>query len=89
MLRLVLRRMFSNLWMVVCLLIGSILATALVSCIPIYTDGILQRMLTKDLEKYQLDTGNFPGQYTVKGNLYYNYEPEDRTAAQNFFNKGS
>lgn len=87
MLRIVLRRMFNNLWMVICLLIGSILATALVSCIPIYTDGILQKMLTKDLEQYQLDSGNFPGLYNVKANLYYNYEQTDRVNAQNFFNK--
>lgn len=86
-LRMVLRRMFSNLWMVVCLLVGSILATALVSCIPIYTDGILQRMLTKDLENYQVETGNFPGQYSVDANLYYNYQTQDRVNAQNFFNK--
>jgi putative ABC transport system permease protein len=79
--------MFSNLWMVVCLLIGSILATALVSCIPIYTDGILQRMLTKDLENYQVETGNFPGQYAVKASLYYTYNEQDRVNAQNFFNK--
>lgn len=87
MLRIVLRRMLNNLWMVVCLLIGSILATALVSCIPIYTDGILQRMLTKDLEQYQLDSGNFPGQYDVKANLYYMYKQTDRVNALNYFNK--
>ena len=87
MLRMVLRRMFSNLWMVTCLLLGSILASALVSCIPIYTDGILQRMLTKDLERYQLESGNFPGQYEVKGKLYYNYKPEDRVNALRYFDK--
>ncbi len=87
MLRIVLRRMFNNLWMVTCLLIGSILATALVSCIPIYTDGILQRMLTKDLEQYQLDSGNFPGQYDVRASLDYQYKQEDRVNALKFFNK--
>lgn len=87
MLRMVLRRMFSNLWMVICLLAGSILATALVSCIPIYTGGILQRMLTKDLENYQLTSNNFPGQYTVKANLYYSYKQEDRLNALRYFDK--
>lgn len=87
MLKMVLRRMFSNLWMVICLLLGSILATALVSCIPIYTDGILQRMLTKDLENYQHETGNFPGQYKVKATLNYNYKREDRVNAQRYFDK--
>jgi len=86
-LRMVLRRMFSNLWMVICLLVGSIIATALVSCIPIYTDGILQRMLTRDLENYQVDTGLFPGQYNIKASLYYHYKPEDRLNAFRYYDK--
>lgn len=87
MLRMVLRRMFSNRWMVICLLVGSILATALVSCIPIYTDGILQRMLTKDLENYQLESDNFPGLYRVKGNFYYYFKPEERSDALRYFDR--
>lgn len=87
MLLMVVRRMFSNLWMVICLLVGSIIATALVSCIPIYTDGILQRMLTKDLENYQIETGIFPGRYDVKAGLYYHFKQEDRLNAFLYFNK--
>lgn len=85
MLHLVFRRMLSSRWMIICLLLGSIMATALVSCIPIYTDGILQRMLTKDLENSQLTSGDFPGLYTVKSNLYYNYQPEERLKAYKYF----
>jgi putative ABC transport system permease protein len=83
----VLRRMFSNFWMIVCLLLGSILATALVSCIPIYTDGIMQRMLTKDMENYQLEKGEFPGEYQVTLTLNYNYKREDRVKALRYFEK--
>lgn len=79
--------MFSNLWMVICLLLGSMLATALVSCIPIYTEGILQRMLIKDLENYQLNTGNFPGQYTVKAIFNYNYKRDERVDVLRYFGK--
>lgn len=86
MLRLVLRRMSSSRWMIICLLIGSIMAIALVSSIPIYIDGILQRMLTKDLENYQLDANAFPGTYLVKSNLYYNYDEGDRLKAYLYFN---
>ena len=85
MLHLVFRRMLSSRWMIICLLLGSIMAAALVSCIPIYTDGILQRMLTKDLENFQLTSRTFPGLYTVKSNLYYNYQPEDRLKAYQYF----
>ena len=86
-LKTVLRRMFSNFWMIICLLLGSILATALVSCIPIYTDGIMQRMLTKDMENYQLETGKFPGEYQVTATLNYNFKNEDRVKALRYFDK--
>jgi putative ABC transport system permease protein len=86
-LKTVLRRMFSNFWMIICLLLGSILATALVSCIPIYTDGIMQRMLTKDMENYQLETGKFPGEYQVTATLNYNFKHEDRVKALRYFEK--
>jgi putative ABC transport system permease protein len=79
--------MFSNFWMIICLLLGSILATALVSCIPIYTDGIMQRMLTKDMENYQLETGKFPGEYQVTATLNYNFKHEDRVKALRYFEK--
>lgn len=85
MFHLVLRRMLSSRWMIICLLLGSIMASALVSCIPVYTDGILQRILTKDLENFQLDSKTFPGLYTVNSNLYYNYQPEDRVKAYQYF----
>ena len=41
----------------------------------IYTDGVLQRMLTKDLEEYQLST-DIPGRYLVEANIYSYYEAE-------------
>ena len=87
MLKTVLRRMFSNSWLIICLLLGSIMATALVSCIPIYTDGILQRMLTKDMESYQLETGKFPGQYSVRAIFNYNRNIEERISNQRYFDR--
>src|SRR5699024_5110509 len=69
MLLLVWRKMLSNKWMVLWLLIGFILAVAMVSSIPMYTDGILQRMLTQDLEAYQVSSGNYPGRYHIKTQL--------------------
>lgn len=62
----VLKKMFKNRWMVLCLLIGVVIATAMMSSIPQYTGGILQKVLTKDLENYQITTHNFPGSYLVK-----------------------
>ena len=87
MLKIVLRRMFSSPWLIICLLLGSIMATALVSCIPIYTDGIMQRLLTKDMESYQLQTGKFPGQYSVRARFNYNKDIEERISNQRYFHR--
>jgi len=82
----VFRKMVSNKWMVLCLLIGFILAVAMVSSIPMYTDGVLQRMLTKDLEKYQISTGYYPGRYYISANIYSHYADDNRIKAYHMFN---
>jgi putative ABC transport system permease protein len=59
------KKMLRNKWMVACLLIGFIISVAVISCIPVYTGSILQRMLVKDLEAMQLETETYPGNYSV------------------------
>ncbi|NJD03726.1 MAG: ABC transporter permease [Ruminiclostridium sp.] len=83
----VLKRMSSSMWMILCLLIGSIMAVALVSSIPVYTEGILQRMLSKDLENYQRESGVYPGTYKVDQNLMYGFDYKDRARAFKYFDK--
>jgi len=78
--------MISNKWMVLCLLVGFILAVAMVSSIPMYTDGILQRMLTKDLENYQISSGYFPGRYHISTSIYSHYAEDSRIKAYHMFN---
>ncbi len=53
-------------WMVLCLFIGFLMAAGMMSSVPIYMDASLQRMLIKDMESYQLGTGEFPGIYAVE-----------------------
>ena len=65
MLTLLLRKMRNTKWMVICLLIGFIMATAMTSTIPIYMHASLQRMLIKDMQAYQEDNGEYPGVYAV------------------------
>ena len=67
---LVLRKMASNRWLVLALLAGSVLSVALLASIPIYTDGVLQRLLTRDLERYQERTGRYPGTTAAIYNFY-------------------
>ena len=82
---LVLRKIMNNKWLMACLLVGSILAVAMVSSIPLYTNGMLQRMLTKDLVAFQQDTGYYPGYYSVDLNAYSYYEGDDRIKAYRWF----
>ena len=71
---LVLRKIAANRWMVISLLVGVILAVAVVAAIPIYSRGILTRLLLRDLQIYQETTGVYPGLVTVSGSLAV--EPE-------------
>lgn len=86
MLQMVLRKMFKNKWMVLCLLIGVIIATAMMSSIPQYTGGILQKVLTKDLEDYQVKNNIYPGTYYVKKD-FFSVEPQDKMAAFESYNE--
>lgn len=68
----VLRKMLRNKWMVLCLVIGSVLAVATISSMPIYSNSIMQRMLQKDLQSYQQKNNVYPGRYLISQNLTKN-----------------
>ncbi len=57
----ILRKMFKNKWLVLSLLAGMVIGTALLSCIPAYTNAILQKMLLKEIQNYQNDNNIYPG----------------------------
>ncbi|TNJ68132.1 ABC transporter permease [Paenibacillus hemerocallicola] len=57
------RKMLKNKWLELSLLFGLVLSVALVSSMPIYTEAILQRMLVKELENYQVTSGSYPLTY--------------------------
>ena len=59
-------------WMVLCLFIGFLMAAGMMSTVPIYMDASLQRMLIKDMEAYQLSSGDYPGIYSVERALAVN-----------------
>ena len=62
---LLIRKMMKTKWMVLCLFIGFLMAAGMMSAVPIYMDASLQRMLIKDMEAYQLSSGDYPGIYSV------------------------
>ncbi len=63
---LLIRKMMKTKWMVLCLFIGFLMAAGMMSAVPIYMDASLQRMLIKDMEAYQIGSGDYPGIYSVE-----------------------
>ena len=55
------RKIIRSGWKTVCLILGSTLALGVIVSIPLFANGILQRTLTRDLTRHQLETGLFPG----------------------------
>lgn len=53
--------MFNNRWLTGSLLLGLVIAVSLVSSIPIYTAGVMQKLLIGELEEHQIETEEFPG----------------------------
>lgn len=67
-------------WMVLCLFIGFLLAAGMLSTVPIYMDASLQRILIKDMQAYQEDTGLYPGEYVVSTSLQMKASTDERLA---------
>jgi len=67
----VVRKMLRNKWLMISLLMGFVFFIALMVSIPLYTNGILQNMLIKELEKYQLERNIFPGNVVVTSDYGY------------------
>ncbi|MGN1340604.1 MAG: ABC transporter permease [Oscillospiraceae bacterium] len=81
MLTLLFRKMRSTRWMVVCLFIGFLLAAGMMSTVPIYMDSSLQRILIKDMQAYQQETGLYPGEYIVTSSIPIKSDNDQRRAA--------
>ncbi len=55
--------------MTIALGFGAVFSAAVLGTIPLYTEAILQRLLTRELESYQLTTGVYPGACSVAYNF--------------------
>ena len=52
MIKSVFRKIANNFWLFFCLILGSLLITAILAAIPIYTDGALRKMLRIELDEF-------------------------------------
>lgn len=65
MLRLMLQKITHKKWMILCLLIGNILLTAVAICHPMYQNASGERMLTEEFEQYKEKNHTWPGLFSV------------------------
>ncbi|HWT74905.1 MAG TPA: FtsX-like permease family protein [Mobilitalea sp.] len=60
MFRLMLRKVWNKKWMIICLFIGNILLIAVAAGIPMYTQAVQNRVLTKELSNYITEHNSYP-----------------------------
>ena len=65
MLRFVGRKMLNKKWMILGLFIGNLLMTAIAAGSPMYSQAVLQRMLTENLASHMEETGEYPGKVNI------------------------
>lgn len=83
MLTLLFRKMRNTKWMILCLFIGFLMAAGMMSAVPIYMDSSLQRILIKDMQAYQTETGLYPGEYVISRTLQLKIPLEERLETVN------
>lgn len=66
MLTFVFRKIARNRWLMLCLLVGLVVSVAMTSSIPIFSQGVFQRVFTRSLEEYQELSGAYPGELLVR-----------------------
>lgn len=69
-------KIFSKKWMVISLLIGNILLISIAASSPMYSDAVLQRMLTKDLAEMMENRKN-PGLIKIRSSYSVTKENEE------------
>ncbi len=65
MLQFVGRKMLNKKWMILGLFIGNLLMTAIAAASPMYSQAVLQRMLTENLVAHMEETGEYPGKISL------------------------
>ena len=57
--------MLNKKWMILGLFIGNLLMTAIAAASPMYSQAVLQRMLTENLVAHMEETGEYPGKISL------------------------
>lgn len=62
--KLIFRKMLNNRWLTGSLFLGLLITVSLVSSIPTYTSSVMQKLLIRELEDYQVRNNQFPGEFS-------------------------
>ena len=87
MIKLILRKMIKNKWLVLSLIVGCMLAVSVIASIPMYSDGILQRMLVKDFELAQKEFDQYPAYNKFDGIFSNISNPDDKVLLYNYYSE--
>jgi len=71
------RKILKNRWLVLSQFFGVLLLISLLSSIPAFTIGVLQKVLIGDLQNFQVSTSKYPGSLSITT------DPQIFTASQN------
>lgn len=74
MIKSVFRKIANNFWLFFCLILGSLLITAILAAIPIYTDGALRKMLKIELDKFSMENNEYVSPGELYAELYFRGE---------------
>ncbi len=74
MLKSVFRKIANNFWLFFCLILGSLLITAILAAIPIYTDGALRKMLDVELDQFATENEGYASPGEMYGVINYRSE---------------
>jgi putative ABC transport system permease protein len=78
--------MIKNKWLVLSLIVGCMLAVSVIGSIPMYSDGILQRMLIKDFELDQEEKNVYPAFNKFEGVFSNINDYGERVKLYNWYN---
>src|SRR5690625_4770944 len=67
--KIIVRKMMNNRWLTSSLFLGLLITVALVASIPIFTSGVLQKLLISDLEDHYIEEQEFPGEFSFSVNF--------------------
>ncbi|MDO8685957.1 MAG: hypothetical protein Q7J78_04720 [Clostridiales bacterium] len=67
-----LRKMIKNRWLVASQFFGVLVIASILSSIPAYVNGVLQRILQKELQSFQVKTLKYPGSVEISLDSSYN-----------------